>query len=95
MGEIDTDFYRAWFERRLALANAIVQEHDESFEADAKILLCCAISGLAARAWPRKSSKESIDKARFTQLLVDYAPPKAEIKRISIPALREPSCQCG
>lgn len=84
----DTDFYRAWFKRRLAVADAIVQEHGEAFAADAEILLCCAISGLAARAWPRKSSKESIDKARFTQLLVDFAPAQADMKRISVPTLR-------
>ncbi len=77
----DTSFYREWFERRLKVASDVVA-HGEAFEVDAEILLCCAISALAARAWP-----EHQDRARFTELLVRFAPPNADMKRVCVPKL--------
>jgi hypothetical protein len=74
-----TTVQRQWFQKRVDLADELVQHHARQGEPDAEILLCCAISALASQMWPGKGK----DKKRFVQLLVDYSPNSAYIQRVS------------
>lgn len=75
-----------WLENRLRITDAILALSngvDIETTFDAEIILCCVISALAATIWPG----ERIDKARYTQTLVDYCPLFPSPKTISIGAL--------
>ncbi len=82
---MDTTTVREWYQDRLDIADAIVDTFGDEGLFDAEILLCCAMSALAARIWPG----ERIDRFRYVQLFVDFAPDPAEVKRISVPRLHE------
>lgn len=50
---------------------------------EAMLILCSAISALAAEVWPGKR----IDQKRFVEILKDFAPPNLSATQISIPIL--------
>jgi hypothetical protein len=75
--------HHQWFQSKLELARFLVAERGDQAEPDAQILLCCAISGLAAILWPGTG----IDRQRFIQLLIDYSPSTANLHLISTPVL--------
>lgn len=80
---MDTTYYREWFNGRVEIADTIVETFKgTNAEYDAEILLCCAISALAAKIW----TGDRIDRFRFIQLLVDF---NLNLTTISIPLLIE------
>jgi hypothetical protein len=79
---MDTKTFRDWFGHRVTIADEIKAKYDYGLF-DAEILLCCALSAIAANIWPGKIK----DKKRFIQLLVDFAPSDIDLKIISIPML--------
>ncbi len=54
---------------------------------EAIIVLCAAISSVAAECWPKCKPRDSIDKARFVELLKDSASPSIMSTHISVPLL--------
>lgn len=82
---MDTTRVREWHQSRLEIADAIVETFGDEGQFDAEILLCCAMGALASRMWPGRG----IDRVRYVQLLADFAPDLAEVKRISVPLLHK------
>jgi hypothetical protein len=80
---METRGYRRFFETRCELARWIIIEKGKGFEADAEIILCCALGALATKLWPGLR----IDRQRFTQLLIDFSPTQFNLKLISTPVL--------
>jgi hypothetical protein len=81
---MDTSNYRRFFNETRELAQWIVAEKNaKRFEADAEIILCCALGALATKLWPGRG----IDQRRFVQLLVDFGKPETNLVLISTPAL--------
>lgn len=80
---MNTARFRQWYSGKVQLADKLVEDHGNNAVSDAEILLCCVNSALAASMWPGKR----IDKRRFTQFLVEFAPKEAEVRTISIPVL--------
>ncbi len=80
---MDTTRFREFFQSKIDLGWLIIRELGSDAEDDAEIILCCAVSGLAALLWPGPG----IDRQRFIQLLIDFSQPSANLKRISIPVL--------
>lgn len=80
---MNTHGFRDWYSSKVQTADEIVNNHGSTAEPDAEILLCCANSGLAALMWPG----DGIDRFRFTQFLIEFAPPEADIQKISVPVL--------
>ena len=80
---MDPTIYRQFFNSKLEIARFLVKERGDKAEPDAEILLCCAISGLAAILWPGRR----IDRQRFVQLLIDFCPSRANLTLISTPVL--------
>ena len=81
---MNTETVREWYQSRLDIADSIVTEFGVGGQIDAEILSCCTLSTLAARIWPKER-----DRRRYIQLLVDFAPDRAEVSRISVPKLQE------
>lgn len=71
---------REWLSMKVQIADEIVDKHKRNGEPDAEILLCCVIGALAATMWPR----DYIDKFRFIQFLVEFAPKSLDVQKISI-----------
>ena len=82
-GVIDTKRVREWYQSRLDIADAIVSRFNDEGLFDAEIILCCALSAISSRIWPKES-----DRARYVQLLIDFAPDQAEVTKISVPRLQ-------
>ena len=80
---MNTTSYRRWFDHRIRLAESLVSDQECNAEPDAEILLCCATSAFAAFMWPGRG----LDRKRFTQFLVKFAPDSQAVQRISIPLL--------
>ncbi len=75
-----------WFDNRLTVAERVLAMSDGqqlNTDFDAQILICCALSTVAAKMWPGKH----IDRARFIELLVKYCDFRPHPSTISIPAL--------
>lgn len=77
---METRIFREWFQERINVADEIVSQHGSKAESDAEIILCCAISALAATVWPGKG----IDRKRYIQLLIEFTPPKFDVQKISV-----------
>ena len=80
---MNTASFRQWFSDRLASVQLLVHNRGDVAIPDAEIILCCAHSALAAQRWPGKG----IDRARFVQLLVDFANPSFAVNSVSTPIL--------
>ena len=94
---MNTRRLREFFSRRLLIAEKIVEfaeetaqddnviNYGEIIEAtfDAEIVLCCALSTLSALMWPGRR----IDRKRFIQLLIEFAPASLCVDYISVPLL--------
>jgi len=82
---MNTARFGKWFQTRMAIADHIVADFPEVGVEDAEILLCCTASAFAAQMWPG----ERIDRARFTQYLVEFSDPGLDLSLISVPVLQE------
>lgn len=82
---LTTDGLRQWVAGRLRNADALVSQRDAGmFDADdAQILLCAAVSAMAADHWPHSG----IDRARFVQFLIEYGSQDSSLTFVSIPYL--------
>jgi hypothetical protein len=80
---MNTARFRSWFADRIRSAQLLIDNIGEAATSDAEILLCCAISALAAKRWPGKR----IDHARFVQFLLDLTPASYAVSSISTPLL--------
>jgi hypothetical protein len=82
---MDTKRFHEFFQSKIELGRLVIKEMGEQAEPDAEIILCCALSGLAAILWPGTG----IDRQRFIQMLVDFdfSQPSANLRQISIPVL--------
>ena len=80
---MDTKRFREFFQSKIELGRLVVQGMGSQAEPDAEIILCCALSGLAAFLWPGPG----IDRQRFIQLLIDFSQPSANLRLISLPVL--------
>lgn len=80
---MNTTYYRQWLQSKLELARFLIDSKGEEAEADAQILLCCAMSAFAATLWPG----DRIDRRRFIQLLIEFSLPAANMDFISTPVL--------
>src|SRR5712671_5903613 len=69
-----------WVERKVRIAERLSQGECGGSYPEAVLILCAAISALAADAWPGTG----IDRARFVELLVSLTP---QTKIVSIPLL--------
>jgi hypothetical protein len=74
---------KEWAERKIAIANRLYRGECGGSYGEAVMILSAVLSALAADLWP--GSKK--DKARFVQLLVEFAPANFNVKRISVPLL--------
>lgn len=80
---MNTRRYRDWYDSKLQTCDLIVASLGSASYPDAVILICCATSALAAQMWPGTG----IDRRRFTEFLIEFAPDQAIVKRISVPVL--------
>ena len=74
-----------WTQRKCEIAHRLENGEAGGSYGDAVIILCSTISALAANAWPG----ERIDRARFVELLKNFAPTGFDSTVISIPLLIE------
>ena len=72
-----------WIQKKNVIACNLEAGHCEGTYGEAVIILCAALSAVAAEVWPGKGN----DRARFVQLLKDFAPSELNATRISIPLL--------
>lgn len=68
-----TSYFEDWFQKRLEIADDIVNKYGKDAVYDAEIILFCAASSLAAILWPRNAAKRPGDKKRFVQFLIEYS----------------------
>ena len=80
---METQGVQDWFRRRLEIADGLVENHNAVF--DAEILLCCAISALAAIAW----SGDRKDRRRYIEFLVRFVRSDPQVTLISVPILTQ------
>jgi hypothetical protein len=74
---------RDWVTEKCEIASALARGEAGGTYSEAAILVCAALSALAAEVWPGRN----IDRARFIELLVRLAPTPNMPKTISIPLL--------
>ena len=72
-----------WIEKRVAIARQLNAGACGAGYAEAVMVLCAAISTLAAEVWPGKCK----DRARFVQVLVEFSPAELDATKLSIPLL--------
>jgi hypothetical protein len=78
---MDTTPYRDWFSTRIDIADNIYKTYKKIGEADAQIVICCAIGTLSAMYWP-----DTEDNRRFIEFLAKFTP---QTQKISIPIVIE------
>jgi hypothetical protein len=74
---------RDWAQRKAAIATALVQGECGGGYGEAVLVLCTAISAIAAEVWPG----DRIDRRRFIELLVRYSRSQIEVQTVSVPLL--------
>jgi hypothetical protein len=74
-----------WMQKKNEIALNLASGQCGGSYGEAAIILCAALSALAANVWPGKR----IDRVRFAQLLKDFAPNRFQVTRVSIPLLVE------
>lgn len=72
-----------WVERKVGIARRLDGGKCGAGYAEAVMVLCAAISALAAEPWPGKNK----DRARFVEILVQYSPHGLDVTRLSLPLL--------
>lgn len=80
---METRGIQDWFRRRLEIADGLAKDPTAVF--DAEILLCCAMSALAATAWPG----ERKDHKRYIEFLVHFVRSEPDMRLISVPVLAQ------
>jgi hypothetical protein len=73
--------YRDWFLTRIDIADSIYKTYKKIGEADAQIVICCAIGTLSAMRWPNAE-----DNRRFIEFLTKFTP---QTQIISLPIVIE------
>lgn len=73
----------AWASNKRDIALHLARRECGGSYGEAVIILCAAISAMAADAWPGRAK----DRVRFVQLLKEFAPASSVVTRISIPLL--------
>ncbi len=74
-----------WVEKKNNIALRLNSGECGGSYGESVIILCTVLSALAAEVWPG----ESKDRARFVELLKEFAPIRYEVTKISIPLLVE------
>jgi hypothetical protein len=75
--------YAEWASKKCEIALRLASgECGGSYE-EAVIILCAAISGLAAQVWPGDGK----DRVRFVEVLKEFAPAEIAVTQISVPIL--------
>src|SRR5262245_13085696 len=78
------DTWRTEFvQKKAALARRLAAGQCGGSYGEAAMILCATVSALAAEVW----RDDGIDRVRFTQVLVDFAPEDLHPTRVSIPLL--------
>ncbi|MET0069963.1 MAG: hypothetical protein ABW096_07955 [Candidatus Thiodiazotropha sp.] len=72
-----------WSEKKISIAQNLNDGKCGGSYAEAVIILCSVLSGIAADLWPGKFK----DRVRFVELLISYAEKSLDVKKISIPLL--------
>lgn len=72
-----------WVTKKKEIALNLANGECGGSYAEAMLILCSALSALAAEVWPGKR----IDQKRFVELLKEYSPPDLNATDISIPIL--------
>jgi hypothetical protein len=72
-----------WIQKKNEIALNLADGQCGGSYGEAAIILCAALSALAADVWPGRG----IDRVRFSQLLKDFAPNYLNVTRVSIPLL--------
>ena len=72
-----------WVEKKKNIALRLSDGHCGGSYGESVIILCTVLSTLAAEIWPGDRK----DRARFVELLTQFAPTEASVKKISIPLL--------
>lgn len=74
---------RDWVTEKCEIASALARGEARGSYSEAAILVCAALSALAAEVWPGRN----IDRARFIELLVRLGPTPNKLMTISVPLL--------
>jgi hypothetical protein len=72
-----------WMQKKQTIALRLSHGDCGGSYAEAVIILCAALSALAADVWPGRR----IDRARFVELIKEFSPPGFDATKISIPIL--------
>ena len=72
-----------WVRKRATVAAQLDTGGCGGSYGDAALILCSCVSAVAADVWPG----DHIDRNRFVELLAQYAPPRLNAVRVSIPLL--------
>ena len=70
---MDTSYFQNWFQKRIEIADNIVNVFGKDGVSDAEIIIFCAASSLSYILWPRKSEQDRKDRKRFIQFLIEYS----------------------
>ena len=71
--------------QKINLAQKLYDSSDFATYADATLIICTALSAIAAEMWPG----ENIDRKRFTELIVRYADKNLKNDWVSVPLLHQ------
>jgi hypothetical protein len=81
---VRSETWRAdWMTEKCAIAEALLRGEAGGSYGEAVIVVCAALSALAAEVWPGRG----IDRVRFVELLVRHGPQRSVLRTISIPLL--------
>ena len=80
---VSENWRRDWVTKRCEIATALARGEAGGSYSEAAILVCAALSALAAELWPGRN----IDRARFIELLVRLGPTPNIPMTISVPLL--------
>ena len=86
---------RGWMKSKCNIALRLDNGDCEASYDEAIIVLCAAISSVAAECWPKCKPRDSIDRARFVELLKDIASPSIMSVHMSVPLLIDKLCLDG
>lgn len=77
------DWLQEWSEKKIQLAFCLSAGECGGTYAEAVMILCGVLSGIAADIWPGTNK----DKKRFVELLVKHTDPARHVTRVSVPLL--------
>ena len=74
---------RDWAQRKSLIATRLARGECDGGYGEAVLVLCAAISAMAAEAWPG----DRIDRRRFIEFLVRFSPGPVSVQTVSVPLL--------